>query len=320
MSNRRLAEDALQPSDFAFKGGNKAVVKGWIKKYPKDRKASAVIPLLMIAQEQDGWVTKASIEHVAEMLEMPYIRVLEVATFYTQFMLQPVGTKAHIQVCGTTPCMLRGSEELMKVCKSKINANQFDSNADGTLSWEEVECQGACVNAPMVMIFKDTYEDLTPTRLEEIIDAFEAGKGDSVPAGTQIDRIYSAPIGGPVTLTSEPLAVKAKASAKKPAAKKATSKKAAPKKAAPAKPVKAAGPVRLKKAKGKADDLKLISGVGPKLEGTLNKLGFWHFHQIASWKKADVAIVDDELSFKGRIERDDWIKQAKALAAGKAPR
>lgn len=315
MSNRRLAEDTFQPPSFAFKGANKPIVKGWIKKYPAERKASAVIPLLMIAQEQDGWVTKASIEHVAETLEMPYIRVLEVATFYTQFMLQPVGTKAHIQVCGTTPCMLRGSEELMKVCKSKINQNQFETNSDGTLSWEEVECQGTCVNAPMVMIFKDTYEDLTPARLEEIIDAFEAGKGSDVAPGPQIDRIYSAPIGGPVTLTSEPAAVKAKAPAKKATTKKAAPKAPSAKKAVPKKAVaKSAGPVRLKKAEGKADDLKLISGVGPKLEGTLNKLGFWHFHQIASWKKADVAIVDDELSFKGRIERDNWIKQAKALA------
>jgi len=323
MSNRRLAEDTLQPPRFSFKGDNKAVVKGWIKKYPNDRKASAVIPLLMIAQEQDGWITKASIEHVAETLEMPYIRVLEVATFYTQFMLQPVGTKAHIQVCGTTPCMLRGSEELIKVCKSKINPNQFETNADGTLSWEEVECQGACVNAPMVMIFKDTYEDLTPERLEEIIDAFEVGKGKDVKLGPQIDRIYSAPIGGPVTLTSELATVKSAAPAKKSKSKKAPTKKSTPKKvAAPKKAAttKSAGPVRLKKAEGKADDLKLISGVGPKLEKTLNKLGFWHFHQIASWKKADVAIVDDELSFKGRIERDDWIKQAKALAAGNAPR
>jgi len=196
------------------------VVKGWIKKYPKDRKASAVIPLLMIAQEQDGWVTKASIEHIAEMLEMPYIRVLEVATFYTQFMLQPVGTKAHIQVCGTTPCMLRGSEELMKVCKSKINEKQFETNAEGTLSWEEVECQGACVNAPMVMIFKDTYEDLTSERLEEIIDAFEAGNGDSVEVGPQIDRIYSAPAGGLTSLKSEPTVSKVTQAPKKAASKK----------------------------------------------------------------------------------------------------
>ena len=315
MSVRRLADDNVQPAKFAFNRSNTSVVKGWIKKYPKDRKASAVIPLLMIAQEQDGWVTKASIEHIAEMLEMPYIRVLEVATFYTQFMLQPVGTKAHIQVCGTTPCMLRGSEELMKVCKSKINEKQFETNADGTLSWEEVECQGACVNAPMVMIFKDTYEDLTSERLEEIIDAFEAGKGDTISVGTQIDRIYSAPAGGLTSLKSEPVKVKQKAaaSAKKPAPKAAAKEitaKVAPKKSA----AKTTGPVRLKKPEGKADDLKLISGVGTKLEKTLNSLGFWHFSQIAKWKKPDVAIVDDELSFKGRIERDDWIAQAKTLA------
>lgn len=315
MSVRRLADDNVQPAKFAFNRSNTSVVKGWIKKYPKDRKASAVIPLLMIAQEQDGWVTKASIEHIAEMLEMPYIRVLEVATFYTQFMLQPVGTKAHIQVCGTTPCMLRGSEELMKVCKAKINEKQFETNADGTLSWEEVECQGACVNAPMVMIFKDTYEDLTSERLEEIIDAFEAGKGDSIAVGTQIDRIYSAPAGGLTSLKSEPgkvqqkVATSAKKAAPKSVAKKTTAK-AAPKKSAP----KITGPVRLKKPEGKADDLKLISGVGPKLEKTLNSLGFWHFSQIAKWKKSDVAVVDDELSFKGRIERDDWIAQAKTLA------
>jgi len=318
MSVRRLADDNVQPAKFAFSRSNTSVVKDWIKKYPKDRKASAVIPLLMIAQEQDGWVTKASIEHIAEMLEMPYIRVLEVATFYTQFMLQPVGTKAHIQVCGTTPCMLRGSEELMKVCKSKINEKQFETNADGTLSWEEVECQGTCVNAPMVMIFKDTYEDLTTERLEEIIDAFEAGKGNEIEPGPQIDRIYSAPAGGLTSLKSTPAVAKAakikkapaKASTVKKASEKKVSTKAAPKKAA----AKSIGPVRLKKPEGKADDLKLISGVGPKLEKTLNGLGFWHFSQIAKWKKADVAIVDDELSFKGRIDRDDWIKQAKQLA------
>ena len=315
MSVRRLADDNVQPAKFAFSRSNSSVVKGWIKKYPEGRKASAVIPLLMIAQEQDGWVTKASIEHIAEMLEMPYIRVLEVATFYTQFMLQPVGTKAHIQVCGTTPCMLRGSEELMKVCKSKINEKQFETNSDGTLSWEEVECQGACVNAPMVMIFKDTYEDLTAERLEKIIDAFESGKGNSIPAGPQIDRIYSAPTGGLTSLLDVPGGTKAKSTSKKAPSKKASAKPAAKKAAS-----KSAGPLRLKKADGKADDLKLISGVGPKLEKTLNGLGFWHFSQIAKWKKSDVAIVDDELSFKGRIERDDWIKQAKALAAGKKPR
>jgi len=319
MSVRRLADETLQPEKFTFSRNNSPVVKNWIKKYPKDRKASAVIPLLMIAQEQDGWVTKASIEHIAEILEMPYIRVLEVATFYTQFMLQPVGSKAHIQVCGTTPCMLRGSRELMKVCKKKINEKQFETNAEGTLSWEEVECQGACVNAPMVMIFKDTYEDLTPQRLEEIIDAFEAGKGSSIKPGPQIDRIYSAPEGGLTSLTSAISPAKSNGAAKKATTSKTLAKKAAPKSNA-AKSTKASstakssGPVRLKKPEGKADDLKRISGVGPKLEKTLNDLGFWHFSQIAKWKKSDIAIVDNELSFKGRIDRDDWVAQAKKLA------
>lgn len=383
MSVRRLAEDSVQPESFKFNRALGAEAKGWIKKYPKGREQSAVIPLLMLAQEQEGWVTKASIEHVAEMLNMPLIRVMEVATFYTQFMLQPVGTKAHFQVCGTTPCMLRGSEELMAVCKSKIHPEQFHTNEEGTLSWEEVECQGACVNAPMVMVFKDTYEDLTAERLEEIIDAFEAGNGDSIEPGPQIDRIYSAPAGGLTTLNGKPVGKSSKAAnsnAKSSAAKKSdkptraakpkqetslsdgtvkspkenrvspdskSAKNAAPapgtakkdtaaapksaeesvskssKKAPAAKKAsasgtatKSAGPERLSKPQGTADDLKLISGVGPKLEKTLNDLGFWHFSQIAKWKKADIAIVDDELRFKGRIERDDWVKQAKALAKG----
>ena len=320
MSVRRLAEETVQPKDFAFNRANSAVAKQWIKKYPDGRQASAVIPLLMIAQEQEGWVTKRAIEHIAEMLAMPYIRVLEVATFYTQFMLAPVGTKAHVQVCGTTPCMLRGSEELMAVCREKIHPEQFHTNEDGTLSWEEVECQGACVNAPMVMIFKDTYEDLTPERLAEIIDEFEAGRGDRVTPGPQVNRIYSAPEGGQTTLQKE-LLVKGAA---KPASKPAQAKPAAKAKAVAArpsgkpsaKPSAKPGPVRLAKPEGKADDLKMIAGVGPKLEKTLNKLGFWHFGQIAKWTKKDIAIVDDELSFKGRIERDDWVKQAKALAKG----
>ena len=157
----------------------------------------------MRAQEQEGWVTRAAIEHVGHMLDMPLIRVLEVATFYTQFQLKPVGTRAHVQVCGTTPCMLSGSEALMEVCRSRIHHDQFHTNADGTLSWEEVECLGACVNAPMVMIFKDTYEDLTPERLAEIIDAFAAGDGPKVPTGPQVDRIFSAPQSGLTTLKSE---------------------------------------------------------------------------------------------------------------------
>lgn len=207
MSVRRLADDSVQPAGFSFNAENLAWAEKTIKKFPEDRQQSAVIPLLMRAQEQDGWVTKAAIEYVAAMLDMPLIRVLEVATFYTQFQLKPVGTRAHIQVCGTTPCMLRGAEDLMKVCKHKIHHDPLTPNADGTLSWEEVECQGACVNAPMVMIFKDAYEDLTPERLEEIIDAFAAGKGDTIKPGPQIDRHFSAPEGGLTSLkTSNPKA------------------------------------------------------------------------------------------------------------------
>lgn len=217
MSVRRLAEDQFQPAAFAFTADNADWAEATIRKYPEGRQQSAVIPLLMRAQEQDGWVTRAAIEFIAQKLAMPYIRVLEVATFYTQFQLKPIGTRAHIQVCGTTPCMLRGSEALMDVCKRKINSEPFERNASGTLSWEEVECQGACVNAPMVMIFKDAYEDLTPERLEEIIDEFEAGRGADVRTGPQIDRHLSAPEGGSLTLLEETRPVRTNLEAQAPA-------------------------------------------------------------------------------------------------------
>ncbi|WP_182087062.1 NADH-quinone oxidoreductase subunit NuoE [Aureimonas sp. ME7] len=202
MSVRRLAEDAVQPQGFAFSAQNADWAEATIRKYPEGRQQSAVIPLLMRAQEQDGWVTKAAIEHVAQRLRMPMIRVLEVATFYTQFQLAPVGKRAHIQVCGTTPCMLRGSDDLKRVCREKIHPQPFHLNESGSLSWEEVECLGACVNAPMVMIFKDTYEDLTAESLSGIIDAFERGEGAAVKKGPQVDRHLSVPIGGLTTLNS----------------------------------------------------------------------------------------------------------------------
>ena len=371
MSVRRLADDAVQPAAFAFSAENQAWALKTIAKFPEGRQQSAVIPLLMRAQEQDGWVTKAAIEHVAGMLEMPLIRVLEVATFYTQFQLKPVGTRAHIQVCGTTPCMLRGAEALMDVCRHKINHDPFELNADGTLSWEEVECQGACANAPMVMIFKDAYEDLTPERLAEIIDAFEAGKGDTVKPGPQIDRETSNPLNGLTSLTedldykkigletrkaSDAATAKAKAEAEAKAKAEAEAKAAEEaKNVAPsnaAKPVtnapetapalKTPSEVKVSNAAEKAasvgtaqnfklddknrpqpmerpeavDDLKLISGVGPKIEQTFHELGIFTYKQVASWKKAEREWVDGYLSFHGRIEREDWVKQAKALAKG----
>jgi len=313
MSTRRLADEAVQPAAFAFNKDNTAWAKKRIGLYPKGRQQSAVIPLLMRAQEQEGWVSRAAIEEIADMLGMAYIRVLEVATFYTQFQLQPVGTKAHVQVCGTTPCMLRGAEDLRAVCQRKIHAEAHHTNESGTLSWEEVECAGACVNAPMVTIGMDTYEDLTPERLEEIIDLFAAGEGHTVIPGPQNGRHYSAPITGATTLTDVP---KPKA---KPAAKaKAASKKSAPaKKAAPKKAAVKSGAL-FEAPKGAADDLKLISGVGPVLEKKLNGFGVTQFAQVAAFKKTDIDKLDEALNFKGRITRDEWVKQAKALAKGGA--
>lgn len=204
MSVRRLADESIQPETFAFSNDNQKWAEKKIAEYPPGRQQSAVIPLLWRAQEQQGWVTRAAIETIARMLDMAYIRVLEVATFYTQFQLKPVGTKAHIQICGTTPCMLRGAEELREVCQHKIHHDPFTTNAAGTLSWEEVECLGACVNAPMVAVFNDTYEDLTPAILEKMIDDFEAGR--PVKPGPQVERQFSAPEGGATTLLEAPTA------------------------------------------------------------------------------------------------------------------
>jgi NADH-quinone oxidoreductase subunit E len=199
MSVRRLAPKELQPASFAFTDENLAWAKAQITKYPPGRQASAVIAILWRAQEQqEGWVSEAAIRVVADMLEMPYIRVLEVATFYTMFQLQPVGKKAHVQVCGTTPCRLRGAGDLIEVCQSRIHHEPFHLSKDGNFSWEEVECLGACVNAPMVQIWKDTYEDLTKETFGKVLDGFASGNPPK--PGPQTDRQFSAPAGGPTTL------------------------------------------------------------------------------------------------------------------------
>jgi NADH-quinone oxidoreductase subunit E len=206
MSVRRLADESIQPATFAFSPENQAWAEGVIARYPEGRQQSAVIPILWRAQEQEGWVTRAAIEAVANMLGMAYIRVLEVATFYTQFLLKPVGSEAHIIVCGTTPCMLRGAGDLIEACRHRIAHDPLEVSADGKLSWEEAECMGACVNAPMIGIGNDTYEDLTVERFEEIIEAFRSGNGKSIPAGTQIARKNSAAEGGQTTLLEPPTA------------------------------------------------------------------------------------------------------------------
>ena len=196
MSVRRLAEK--QPQTFAFTAENLAWAKAQIEKYPPGRQQSAVIPILWRAQQQcGGWLPKPAIEAVADMLGMAKIRVLEVATFYTMFNLSPVG-KFNVQFCGTTPCMLRGADALKKVLHRLIG-EENEVTADGKFSWIEVECLGACVNAPMVQINADYYEDLTPESLTRIINDLSAGKTPK--PGPQIDRQNSAPVGGPTTLT-----------------------------------------------------------------------------------------------------------------------
>lgn len=350
---RRLHKD--QPASFEFTPANLAWAKGQISKYPEGRQASAVIPLLWRAQEQHGWLTRPAIEYVAEMLGMPYIRALEVATFYFMFQLQPVGSVAHVQICGTTSCMICGAEDLIAVCKELIAPAPHTVSADGKFSWEEVECMGACANAPMAQIGKDYYEDLTAEKLRELIGRFS--KGEVPVPGPQNGRYAAEPKKGLTSLkefesgkrqynASAQLAVDIGDTVKridgtevplttpwlgKPAkATPAKGKAAEPKPAkglpadetgvtvqeAPA--ISAAKPEGLAAPReGGADNLKEIKGVGPKLEQLLHGLGYFHFDQIANWTEAELAWVDDNLEgFKGRASRDNWVEQARILAAG----
>jgi NADH-quinone oxidoreductase subunit E len=197
MSVRRLAEK--QPHDFAFTAENEAKCDEISKKYPEGRQASAVVALLWLAQKQnDFWLPKAAIEKVAQKLGMPSIRVLEIATFYTMFNLSPVG-KFHIQMCGTTPCVLAGSDAIKAILQRRIGG-QGTVTADGLFSWVEVECLGACCNAPMVQINEDYYEDLTAQNFEKLLDDLATGR--SVKTGSQSGRLTSEPAGGLTSLTS----------------------------------------------------------------------------------------------------------------------
>jgi NADH-quinone oxidoreductase subunit E len=199
MSVRRLA--AEQPDSFAFSKETMDEARWWIAKYPPERKQSAVIPIMWLVQKQEGWVSEPAIQEIAKLLEMPPIRVLEVATFYTMFQLNPVG-KHHLQVCGTTPCMLRGSEELKAVCKRRIGP-AHTVTADGLFSWEEMECMGACVNAPIVAIHDYYHEDLSPDAFEAIMD--KLARGEKIEPGSAIKRQTSAPEGAARVLTDPSL-------------------------------------------------------------------------------------------------------------------
>jgi NADH-quinone oxidoreductase subunit E len=322
---RRLHPE--QPDTFAFTAANLAWAEAQMTKFPEGRQASAIIPLLWRAQEQEGWVTRPALETIADMLGMAYIRALEVASFYFMFQLQPVGSVAHIQICGTTSCMICGAEDLVSVCQEKIAAKPHQLSADGKFSWEEVECLGSCTNAPMAQIGKDYYEDLTAKRMGELLDELAAGK---VPTpGPQNGRYASEPLSGLTTLmdydsgrtqfnASVQLATDIGDTVKRidgtevplitPWLGKTAAKPSKPK-ATKAKPAKAATPTG-------ADDLKKISGVGPALEKKLHAADVTSFAQIAGWSEDEVVRMDDVLSFKGRITRDNWIEQATILAAG----
>ncbi|MGR3758786.1 NADH-quinone oxidoreductase subunit E [Roseobacteraceae bacterium NS-SX3] len=371
---RRLHSE--QPASFAFTPANQKWAEAQLTKYPEGREASAIIPLLWRAQEQEGWLTKPAIEYVADMLGMAYIRALEVATFYFMFQLQPTGSVAHVQICGTTSCMICGAEDLIAVCKDKIANKPFTLSADGKFTWEEVECLGSCTNAPMAQIGKDYYEDLTAESFARLLDDLAAGK--AVVPGPQNGRYAAEPLSGLTSLTdyesgktqynaSVQLAVDLGDGVKRiqgdeapvltpwvgkdgtvagraaaaqppkapedpvPAARQAEAVKKAPVKKSdaeePSSPEGAAAkateaaeekePETLSAPRGgQADDLKQLKGVGPKLEETLHGLGFYHFDQIANWTEAEIAWVDSRLKFKGRIQREGWIEQARELAKG----
>ncbi len=424
-----------QPDSFVFTPANRSWAEAQITKYPEGRQASAVIALLWRAQEQEGWLTRPAIEYVADMLDMAYMRALEVASFYFMFQLQPVGSVANIQICGTTSCMICGAEDLIGVCREKIADKPHELSADGKFSWEEVECLGACANAPMAQIGKDYYEDLTAERLGEIIDELAAGR---VPVpGPQNGRFASEPESGLTSLkdfdsgrrkynASVQLATELGETVKRIdgtevplltpwldhgaahhpapsevvvrdapldivtetgriAPEKAAQGDAAKSKAKPEQdntqgpagepgpkdppgvadtshasqkapqmdddsagtPVDDAAEDEADAAKGGtplvdtastssgagaagqmpqalsaprtggADDLKMIKGIGPKLEKTLNDMGYYHYDQIAGWTAAETAWIDQNLAgFRGRASRDEWVRQAGTLASG----
>ena len=317
-----------QPDSFAFTDANQAWAEAQMTKFPEGRQASAIIPLLWRAEEQEGWLTRPAIERVAEMLDMAYMRALEVASFYFMFQLQPVGGVAHFQICGTTTCMICGAEDLVGVCREKIAAKPHEISSDGKFSWEEVECLGACANAPMAQVGKDYYEDLTAVRLGEIIDEMAAGE---IPApGPQNGRFAAEPLAGLTSLTAHAAGREAlNASVGLASTQSDTLKRIdgtelplimpwlnSDDRGSALDPSASARPTTLAKARdGGPDKLTKIKGIGPKLQELLFSMGFFHFDQIASWDKSQVAWVDENLAgFKGRASRDDWVAQAFSLS------
>ena len=318
---RRLHEE--QPRSFSFTSENKAWAEAQIKKYPVGREASAIIPLLWRAQEQEGWLTRPAIEHVADLLGMAYMRALEVATFYFMFHLQPVGKVAHVQVCGTLSCMLCGAEDLITVCKEKISPNPHQLSADGNLSWEEVECLGACSNAPMAQIGKDYYEDLSEETLRQIIDNLCT---EELPTpGPQNGRFASEPKQGLTSLTkyesgrtkfngSVQMAFDLKDTIKRidgtetelvtpwlKVGKKKTIQSAMRK------------PKILKSPKKSVpDDLSSLAGLGEKAKSILNRLGIFYIVQVSQWGAEEINWVHSHSSGSLSLNKlKSFVEQAK---------
>ena len=340
---------AQQPEAYAFSPAAEKEIDMWVAKYPADRQRSALIPALWIAQKDaGGWLPEVTMRAVADKLGMAYIRVYEVVTFYTMFNMSPVG-EHFIQLCGTTPCWLRGSDDLKAVMKRRVGP-QNTITADGKLSWLEVECLGACANAPMVQISNadgdSYYEDLTAESFDALLDKLVAGETPDY--GPQNSRHTSEAEGGALSLTTDVIfgrgnklkvlpnaGKKAKITRHGPDPKgnratesgRKTKPKAGtvPKAARPPRStdVKAQSQAKPKPkvlytdgpTDGTPDDLKKIKGIGPKFEGDLNSKGIYYFRQIGAWKAADIKMVEGVIdSFPGRIKRDEWVKQGKALA------
>lgn len=296
-----------QPDSFSFDGEHGRAAEKTIARYPEGRQASAVLPLLDLAQRQHGgWVPQRAIEHIAGQLGMAKIRVMEVATFYTMINLAPVG-KFHLQVCGTTPCMLRGAGEVFRAIRDEVGIGPGETSEDRQFTCTEVECLGACVNAPMVQVNDDFVEDLSYENFAGVLRGLKNG-GD-LPAGSQIGRRSSEPEDGARTLIEvpaparfDPAAVYGMEGAVVPAAGSSAE-------AESSRPAALDGP-----RGGKADALTRIKGLGPRIESALHGIGIYHFDQVADWTPDQKDWVNEALNLGGRIDRGDWVGQAAALA------
>ena len=318
---RRLHEE--QPIFFSYTTKNKTWAEAQIKKYPEGREASAIIPLLWRAQEQEGWLSKPAIEYVADLLGMTHMRALEVATFYFMFHLKPVGRVAHFQVCGTLSCMLCGAEDLINVCKEKISPNPHELSCDGNFSWEEVECLGACSNAPMAQIGKDYFEDLSKDTFAQIIEDLADEKLPT--PGPQNGRFASEPKHGLTSLMAyESGRTRFNGSVQMADDFKDTIKRidgaetplVTPwledtKKTAKLSPMKKPKTFKAPK-KAVAEDLSRLVGLGEKAKSALNRLGIFYISQLSGWSAGEINWVYSNVSGAVSLNRlKNFVEQAR---------